>query len=380
MPLPALDFSLSRTNRTFLGRWWWTVDVWCLCAVFSLAGIGSLLVLAASPSVATHYTWQSFHFIKRHMLVLGPALGMMIGLSWLSLKNVQRFALGLYIVTFLLLLLTFFYGFEIKGAQRWVGVRGGFSLQASEFIKPALAILCGWMFAEKKRLKDFPGNAMAAGLYGGIVLLLLLQPDFGMSFLITLVFLAQFFLSGLSLVWIGGGTVCALIGGSCAYFFLPHVQQRIHIFLNPGSDRFGEQFQISQALDAFAHGGLWGQGPGEGVIKRALPDAHADFIFAVAGEEFGFMLCALIIGLFGVIVLRSLIRAFKQQDLFILLASAGLSLQIGLQVFINIASTLHLIPPKGMTLPFISYGGSSLIASSMTVGLLLALTRKRIQV
>ena len=351
-----------------------------LLATLILMGVGTLLILAASPSVSAHYTGQSFHFVKRHLMMLVPGFSLLIGCAWLSPKGARRVSLILYFVSLVLLILTFWMGVEIKGARRWLSLGGGLTLQPSEFAKPALVVLCAWMFSEAKRLPTFPGNSLSFALYALVAFLLTLQPDFGMTFLITSVWLIQFFLSGLSLIWVG--LAVGLASGACvlSYLLLPHVQQRIHIFFSQGGDRFGDQFQILQSIDSFASGGLWGRGPGEGIIKKSLPDAHADFIFAVAGEEFGFVLCAGMIALFSIVIFRSLWRAFHQSDLFIFLAVSGLSLQLALQIVINMASTLHLIPAKGMTLPFISYGGSSLWSASITVGFLLALTRKRIDV
>jgi cell division protein FtsW len=378
MENPSLNFSLARTNRTFIGRWWWTIDTFSLFLIFLLMGIGSFLVLAASPSVAENHTWQTFYFVKRHLTILGPSIVLMVTLSSLSLKNVQRVSLLLFAGGLILLLLTLFWGIEIKGARRWIGLKWGFSLQPSEFMKPVLAVLCAWMFSEKQRLGNFPGNMISFFLMAVVIVLLLLQPDFGMSFLMVATWLVQFFLSGVSLWWVGGLAGLGSFGLVGAYFCLPHVRHRIHIFLHPEIDRFGEQFQIFKSLDAFSNGGFWGQGPGEGVVKHSLPDAHADFIFAVAGEEFGFVLCFSILLLFGGLILRSSFRILRQKDFFITLAAAGLIVQLAFQVFINTASTLNLIPPKGMTLPFISYGGSSLLSASIAMGFLLAFTRERV--
>ena len=375
--MSRLNFSLARTNRTFLGRWWWTVDRVSLVCLLTLAIIGVFLILAASPSVASHHTWQSFYFVKKHLAILGPGIVVLLGCSWLNLKQLKRTALAIYLLSLPLLIFILIWGIQIKGAQRWINLQG-FSLQPSELIKPALTVLCAWMFAETRRDPLFPGTLLATGLYGIVGGLVILQPDFGMSLLITVTWIGQFFLNGLPLLWMGVACFVSLAAAGAAYFFLPHVQQRIHLFFSPSVERFGDKFQIIQSLEAYARGGFWGKGPGEGVIKRSLPDAHTDFIFAVAGEEFGFVLCVTILLLLGVVIVRSLLRALQQTDLFVALAISGLCLQLGVQAFINIASTLDLIPSKGMTLPFISYGGSSLLGCALSGGFLLCLTRKRI--
>lgn len=371
--------TFSRANRGPLSQWWWTIDRWILVALIVLMGLGVLLVLAASPAVAHQHAWTSFYFIKRHLIILMPAFFLMISFSFLDPKQIRRLALLIFFVSFLFLIVTFFCGLEIKGAKRWLSV-GGFSLQSSEFMKPALAVLCGWMFSEQQKNKAFPGNFFAILLWGIVIILLLLQPDLGMAVLMTLAWVTQFFLAGLPILWIGAlgaAGVASLMG---AYFVFPHVAKRIDRFLNPGEgDRFGDQFQVNQSLEAFSHGGFFGQGPGEGTVKKFLPDAHADFIFAVGGEEFGLFFCLFILLLYGTVIFRSLSHILRERDLFIILSVSGLLTQFGLQAFINMASTLNLIPPKGMTLPFISYGGSSLLALSISMGMILGLTRRRVE-
>jgi cell division protein FtsW len=271
-------------------------------------------------------------------------------------------------------------GVDIKGARRWISILG-FSLQPSEFVKPALAVLCAWMLAENQLNPVFPGKALALMLYGLTLCLLILQPDMGMAVLVSVVFFCQFFLAGLPLLWVALGVLTGAVGSISAYFFLPHVTQRVDRFLKAeGGDKYTDQYQITQSLDAFVNGGVFGQGPGEGTVKKHLPDAHADFIFAVAGEEFGLILCLIIVGLFAFIVLRNVGKVIQENDFFIVLAVSGLIIEFGLQAIINMSSTLSLIPTKGMTLPFISYGGSSMMALALTMGMVLALTRRRTRV
>lgn len=369
--------TFARSDNSVLGRWWWTIDRWLLFAIIALIAIGFFLTMAASPSVASHLNLDPFYFVKRHSFYLVPVLITLVSTSLLSLRNIRRVSLLIYFMGLLLIAMTLFSGSEIKGARRWISFMG-LSLQPSEFIKPALVILCAWMLSERKLNPDFPGYGAAFLFYGFVIFLLALQPDMGMVILVSTVFFGQLFLAGLPLLWVGVSGVIGLLGLGGAYLVFPHVSHRIDRFFNPNlGDRFSERYQVSQSLEAFMNGGFWGQGPGEGTVKKYLPDAHADFIYAVAGEEFGLFFCLIILGLFLFIVLRSFARVLSEDNLFILLSVAGLAAEFGLQAMINIASTTNLIPTKGMTLPFISYGGSSLIALSIAMGMILALTKRR---
>lgn len=368
----------SRTDTSLLGQWWWTIDRWFLATVVVLMMIGVVLVFAASPGVAVLIKLQSFYFVQRHLIYLIPAFGILVGTSLLPLGGLKKLSFFIFIVGCLALVLVPFCGSEIKGARRWLSF-GFFSFQPSEFVKPAFAVVSAWFFAEQKKDGDFPGNLVGGCAYGIFVLLLLIQPDFGMTFLVSVVWFGQFFLAGLRLFWIASGFVMGSIGVAGAYLFLPHVTKRVDRFFSAESvDRYGEGYQIAQSLEALSRGGLLGQGPGEGVVKKTLPDAHSDFIFAVAAEEFGLVLCLLILVLFALIVLRGLSRILKEQDFFVILAVSGVLAQFGIQAMINMASTLHLIPTKGMTLPLISYGGSSIMASCLALGMVLGLTRRRV--
>jgi cell division protein FtsW len=265
------------------------------------------------------------------------------------------------------------FGQEIKGATRWISF-GGLSIQPSEFAKPTFAVAIAWMLSEQRLKLDFPGRLIALGLYLVTAALLLLQPDVGMTLVVSAVAFVEFFLAGLPISWVLLSILVGLGGVVAAYFTFSHVAARIDRFLDPSA---GEGFQVATALQAFHSGGLFGRGPGEGRVKEILPDAHTDFIMAVAGEEFGLVLCLAVVGLFAFIVMRGFARTLSTGNLFVLLATAGLLTQFGLQAVINLASTLHLMPTKGMTLPFISYGGSSTIALALGMGMVLALTRKR---
>jgi cell division protein FtsW len=363
---------LSRTNRTPISEWWWTVDRWTLLAIGGLIVLGIVLSLAASPAVAQRLNLPNFHFVYRQMIFLVPALVILIGVSMLSVRQVRRLALIVFGGAFFLMLATLAVGPEIKGATRWLSI-GPFSIQPSEFMKPAFVVLVAWLFAEGAR-KKIAGVPFALGLYGATAFVLVMQPDFGQLSLLTIILVALFFFSGLSWFWIGSIGTVALAGALMAYSFVPHVTSRVDRFINPES---GDTYQIDRALDAFKAGGFLGRGPGEGEVKRILPDAHTDFIFAVAAEEYGVFAGLLIIGLFGFIVVRTLMRARGESDLFVQLSASGLVLLIGVQALINMAVNVNLLPAKGMTLPFISYGGSSLLAVALTLGMLLALTRRR---
>jgi cell division protein FtsW len=253
-------------------------------------------------------------------------------------------------------------------------VLAGINIQPSEFVKPAFVILISWLFAESTRKSDMPANTIALSLLVAVIALLVLQPDFGQTMLIALVWGALFFIAGMRLIWVGGLAGVAAIGLVGAYFTVPHVALRIQRFLDPGS---GDSFNIDIALESFSRGGWFGRGPGEGTVKRILPESHTDFVFAVAAEEFGIALCLLLLALFAFIVLRSLRHAIRNEDPFIRFSAAGLAILFGLQSAINMAVNLHLMPAKGMTLPFISYGGSSMISLAYGMGMLLALTRER---
>lgn len=365
--------ALTRTDESVVGRWWWSVDRWTLALIGALIMFGIVLIQAASPAVAQTHRLPSFHFVQSYLMVLAPSLVAMIALSMLSLRQIRLFAFALFPLALLGVALTLAIGTEIKGATRWLSLPG-LALQPSEFVKPAFIIVAAWLFARHCERRGFPSLSTNIALFMLTIALLLQQPDFGMSILITLTFFCQFFLAGLPLALVGLGMLLLPAGGVAAYFLLPHVHDRINRFIDPAK---GENYQVDKAMDAFRNGGLFGTGPGGGEVKMTLPDAHCDFIFAVAGEEMGLVICLVIVLLYAMIILRGFWRLRREQSLFVVLAASGLLLQFGLQAIINIASAVHLMPTKGMTLPFISYGGSSLLAVSLSMGMLLALTRKR---
>ncbi|HKY94241.1 MAG TPA: putative peptidoglycan glycosyltransferase FtsW [Kiloniellales bacterium] len=366
--------TLARSDQSVLGRWWWTVDRWQIVALFLLMGMGAIFMLAASPAAADRIGMADpFQLARRHMVMIPLAVLLMLAISMLAPRSVNRFAVLGLLAAIALLIATLFIGQEIKGASRWIEL-GGFSLQPSEFAKPFFAVTAAWMFSLGRVEGALPGATIATGLYLCIAGLFLLQPDVGQTVVLTAVFGMQFFLAGLSLLWVGGIALCAIGLLVATYFLFPHVAERVDSFLDPSA---GDTYQVERSLEAFQNGGAWGRGPGEGTVKDLLPDSHSDFIFAVAGEEFGVVVCLFLVVLFAFVVLRGFAKLMGETSLFVLLAATGLLTQVGLQAFINMASALHLIPTKGMTLPFISYGGSSYLALAIAMGMVLALTRRR---
>lgn len=365
--------SFARTDTSILGQWWWTVDRWIMGAIGVLIVIGTLLTLAASPPVAERINMDSYFFVKKHLMMLPLGLILLFGVSMVSPTMVKRLSVGLLLFALLLMVLTLTIGEERNGAQRWLSI-AGMSLQPSEFLKPSLIVFAAWMFSEQNRGTGVPGTLIALFTWALCVGMLAMQPDFGQAFLLTVVIGAMFFIAGMPMILVLGLVLAGAVGGVFAYIFVPHVTSRIDRFLDPAS---GDTFQVTTAINAFLQGGLFGRGPGEGTVKRILPDAHTDYIFAVVGEEFGMIACLLLVTLFAFIVLRGLARAFAAEDHFVQLATSGLIFLFGLQACINMAVNLNLLPSKGMTLPFISYGGSSLLALSLTAGMILALLRKR---
>ncbi|MEM1138499.1 MAG: putative peptidoglycan glycosyltransferase FtsW [Pseudomonadota bacterium] len=365
--------SLRRTDRTALAEWWWTVDRVSLVAVIALVLIGLTMGLSASIPVAEKKSLGIYHFAARQLVFTLPAIAILISVSFLSVRQICQLAAGIAALAALLVVATLVIGDERNGATRWLDI-GAFTLQPSEFLKPAVIVLAAWLLSENGRFSPLSGALTSGALVALCAGLLILQPDFGQAVLLLLVWMALFFVAGMPLTMMAGLSFAASLATLIAAQRLDHVQDRFVQFFAGTSDA---PRQIDMSLDAFRAGGLVGQGPGEGVVKQSLPDAHTDFVFAVLGEEFGLVACLLVLGVFGVLMVRGIQRTLRQDDHFVQLASTGLLLLLGLQAFINMAVALNLIPSKGMTLPFISYGGSSLLAVSLTMGLLLALTRRR---
>ena len=364
---------VSRAQRTVLANWWWTVDRWLLAALGVLIVAGMILTMAASPPVAERIGLSTFHFVNRQALALVPAVAVLVGVSFLTPRQVRRAAAILFVVSMALIFAALLFGHEIKGSRRWI-----FGVQPSEFLKPAFVILVAWGFSEGGKRRDVPGTLIALALLPATIVPLMLQPDFGQTMLVSLVWMALFFMAGLHWFWIAGLGGAGASGVVAAYKFVPHVRARILKFIDPGSGNGAtDTFQVDTAL-ATIKGGRWlGKGPGEGTVKRILPDAHTDFIFAVTGEEFGLIACMALASVYAFIVVRGLVKAARSEDPFCTFAGAGLVMLFGVQAAINMSVNLHLMPAKGMTLPFISYGGSSLVSVALGMGFLLAVTRRR---
>ena len=365
--------TVRRTDTSILGRWWWTVDRWSLLAVALLIALGGVLTLAASPAAADRLGLESFHFVKRQLVFAIATLALLGFASLLSPLGVRRLGLLGFPVMLVALGATAFAGIEVNGARRWLEV-AGLAIQPSELLKPLLAVVVALLLAARARAPTRSALATAAIPLALVLALLFLQPDVGTAVLVATVWLTQVFVAGLPLAWVVALGVLGAAGAIVAYLVLPHVASRIDRFLDPST---GDSFQIDTAREAFQHGGLLGRGPGEGVLKSVLPDAHTDFIFAVAGEEFGLAVGLILLALFAFVVLRCLTRTLQMSNRFLMLAATGLIAQFGLQAVINVGVNLDLMPTKGMTLPFISYGGSSMLGMGLAIGMLLALTRER---
>src|SRR5579883_3008008 len=363
----------SRAQPTPLSEWWRTIDRLTLAALSALMLGGIVLCLAASPPVAARIGLDPFHFVDRQVLFLITAIAVLIGTSFLSPRDIRKLAVVVFLVSLVLVAAPPYFGAEIKGARRWLVILG-VNIQPSEFLKPAFVIMIAWLFGESSKRSDMPANSIALALLVVVVGLLVLQPDFGQTMLVTLVWGALFYMAGMRFIWMLGLGASAAAGLLVAFYTVPHVAQRINRFLDPAS---GDTFNIEIATESFIRGGWFGRGPGEGTIKRILPEGHTDFVFAVAAEEFGVVLCLILVALFAFIVIRALIKAMRNDDQFVRFAAAGLAILFGLQSTINMAVNLHLMPAKGMTLPFVSYGGSSLISLAYGMGMLIALTRER---
>jgi cell division protein FtsW len=364
---------VSRLERTPFAAWWWTIDRFTLGALGALMLGGIVLSLAASPPVAARIGLDAFYFVHRHVLYLIPAIAVLLTVSFLSPHQIRRLALAVFIVSLALTVATLFVGAEVKGARRWI-ILAGINLQPSEFLKPAFVVLCAFLFAETARKPDMPATTLSVLLLICSVSVLVLQPDFGQTMLIAMVWGALFFMAGMRMIWVAGLGGAAALGLLAAYATVPHVARRIKGFFDHTS---GDTFQVDAAVESFYRGQWFGQGPGEGTVKNILPDSHADFVFAVAAEEFGIVLCLVLVFLFAFIVIRALAKAMRNDDPFTRFSIAGLAILFGAQSAINMAVNLALIPAKGMTLPFISYGGSSMISLAYGMGMLLAFTRER---
>lgn len=365
---------ISRADRSRTTEWWFTVDHVLLAAVLAIVGAGIILSLAASPAVAVKKGYHAYYFVERHTLFAASGIIIMLAVSLLSPVGVRRLALAVLATSLALMVVVYLYGIENNGARRWLTF-AGFSFQPSELAKPGFAVISGWLFAEARSRPDMPGFALAVILLATLGTLLILQPDVGQTLLIVVVWSFLYFASGRAMKGMAVLGLLGLVAAIAAYFTFPHVQSRVdHWIFSPGT---GDRSQMDRAIQSFIEGGFLGRGPGEGTIKSILPDAHTDFIFAVVAEEYGVAACLGLLALFAFVVLRSLAQAAREPEAAIRLGIIGLSLTFGLQALIHMGVNVGLLPAKGMTLPFISAGGSSALGAFVTAGMLLALTRRR---
>lgn len=360
--------------RAALSRWWNSADQGILYALVALFSFGILLLTAASPAAAGRIGVSEYFFITRQLVFLLIAIVCMAITSMLDKKSIRRLAVLGFFINILLLILVKLYGYEIKGARRWINLLG-ISVQPSEFIKPCFFVLSGWILSVKFDNKYFPSVAISSILYALVALLLVIQPDIGMLLLISASWMIQVFVSGMPIIAVALAVILGSVALWAAYIFLPHVAHRINTFL---SGDISNNYQVSKSILAYEKGGLVGLGPGEGIVKHSLPDSHTDFIFAVAGEEFGSITCMFISFIFAFIVIRTLILLTKEDDHYVVLSAIGIISAFAIQAIINMSVTLNLMPTKGMTLPFISYGGSSLVAMAINMGIIISFTRKKV--
>jgi cell division protein FtsW len=363
----------SRAEKTPLAEWWWSIDRELLGALIMLLAVGMVLSFGASPAVAERIGLDEWHFVIRHALFCLLAVPVMLATSLLNQRQARFVALATLVVMTILLWATLHFGTEVKGARRWISI-AGWTIQPTEFVKPAFAVIGAWLFSEYMIHRNVPGRAIATIIMGLLVGALLLQPDLGQTALVMATWAVLLFFSGISwwvIVGLGGAAGGLLVGG---YAFFPHFARRIDSFINPED---GNTYQVDRALQSLMEGGWFGRGPGESVANRLIPDAHADFVFSAAAGEFGIVFCMGLVGLIGFIAIRAMLAAQRQSSLFARLAASTLAAQFAMQSGINLAVNLNLMPAKGMTLPFVSYGGTSMIAVAFGMGLMLALTRTK---
>lgn len=365
---------INNPLKAKFNQWWQTIDRPTFIIAALLISIGVTLSFGSSlPASERLGISNPFYFVYRQTAFAIFAFSIMVSLSFLSIDNIRRFTLILYIIALLLLVYILLFGHSAKGAQRWLKL-GSFSLQPSELIKPCAIVLVSWVLSRRIYYKNIHWEWVALAIIGIPVSIFILQPDIGQTILLTFSFLATFWVSGINIRWILGMGSFSILGLIALFSFMPHVVTRWNKFIDPTNN---DNYQTERALDAIANGDLFGKGAGEGIIKHSLPDAHTDFIFSLASEEWGLIGALALISLFAVLVIRGIHVASKNADPFTQLAGIGLFMLLGMQIGINLAVNLNIIPAKGMTLPFISYGGSSLLGSAITMGLAIALTRRR---
>jgi len=363
-------------SEPVLPKWWRTIDKLTLSCILILFGIGILLGLAASPPLAARNGFAPFHYVQRQAVFGGMALTAMFLTSMMTPVLVRRLAVIGFLAALLALVLLPVFGTDFgKGATRWYSL-GFASVQPSEFLKPGFVVVAAWMLAASQEINGPPGRSLSFALAVGIVVFLVMQPDFGQASLVLFSWMVMYFVAGAPTLLLVALAFLVILGGGMAYNVSEHFARRIDGFLSSEVD---PTTQLGYASNAIREGGFFGVGVGGGEVKFSLPDAHTDFIIAVAAEEYGLVLVLVVITLYVAIVVRSFWRLMKERDMFIRLAGTGLVASFGVQAMINMGVAVRLLPAKGMTLPFVSYGGSSLIAMGIAVGMLLAFTRTRPQ-
>ena len=358
-------------QNKFFNNWWRSIDRNVFIFLFFLIIVGGLISFAATPAVAQKYNLEPYFFVKKHLFFIPIVFFFIFFTSSLSELGIKRFFLFIFLISIFFIFSSFFFEIEIKGTYRWAYILG-YRFQPSEFLKVSFIIVSAWIFSSDIHLKNANNKLLTFLLYLFVSGLVLLQPNFSMFCIISLAYFAQLWISGLKWKWVG---ITSLFFGaifSLCYLIIENVKRRVDVFLNL---QISDNYQISQSLQAIAEGGLFGKGPGMGTIKDILPDAHTDFIFAVIAEEFGWIACLIIIFIFIFLIFTIFQRIKKTNDKFSFIAVSGLIIQFGFQIFVNIGSTIGLIPTTGTTLPFISYGGSSMISSAINLGTILSLTR-----
>jgi len=362
----------DRRYLNILKKWWIDIDKINFLIVLGIIIFGLMMTATSSPAIAKKINVDKFFFLKKQMIFAAIALVLLVGISFLDQQKIKVFASIALLATIMLLIMVLFFGSEAKGAKRWISILG-FTLQPSEFAK-TFFIICNAFILQRLHFADWKQKyGISIALYFAILCLLLLQPDFGMTLTLTVLWVVQLFAYGLPLQFICGIAVLGVFGGIGAYLAFPHVEDRINKFLDSGE----KNYQAERSIDAFVNGSFFGTGPGNGVVKKFIPDAHTDFIFAVVGEEYGIISCAILVIIFAYLITRIIKRALDEEDMFTYLSLCGLMMQFTMQVVVNIGVSLKLLPTKGMTLPFISYGGSSMMSMAICFGLILAFTKRK---
>ena len=355
----------------FFYNWWRSIDRKIFITTIILIFIGCLISFGATPSIAIKYGLEPYYFVKKHLIFTPVAFFFIFFTSLFSKVGIKRFFLFIFLISVFFIFYSFFIGIESKGTMRWVYFFG-YSFQPSEFLKVSFIIICAWIFSSKNQLKVINNQIFSFILYLFVSGLILYQPDFSMFIIISSVYFGQLFINGLKWKWVIACSFFFSFVFFVTYFLLSNVKIRIDNFFDPST---GDNYQISKSLQAIKEGGLFGKGAGMGTVKDNLPDAHTDFIFSVIAEEFGLISCLFVIIFFIYLIFKIYKRVKNEKYLFVILSVSGLVIQLGSQIFVNIGSTIGLIPTTGTTLPFISYGGSSMISTALNIGVILALTK-----